>query len=108
MDMAAGSGNYGIDDFSGFPKVKSRRLIQKEIKRIFRSFRSLSFSFSKLATSEYSRFPNMFLKNASGSFFILLECLGVSKIKNDGFGESWTRPLRPKTMKMKTFRGFPK
>ena len=43
-----------------------------------------------------------------GSSLNYFEHLYRLKVQNNWFGESWSRPLGPQTMKMKGFRAFPK
>ena len=46
---------------------------------------------------------SLFFKNDSDCFLIYLEYLGVSKVENLCFWESWTRPPSPDSIKMMAY-----
>ena len=64
------------------------------------------FEFSRFLNVEISK--NNMLKINRDFFFLYLESFDVSKVKNNWFEESWTRPPSPKNNENGGFAGFPK
>ena len=83
--------------------------LEEIIRRIFRIVRHASFpTFSNLDFQYVYISKNIISQEDSGFFLNSFESFGFSKVQNNWFRESWSRPLGPRTIKMKGFQVLPK